>query len=114
METVQTEKIVDITPKAVLKVKELMKAEGKDGQALRIKIFPGGCAGFMYDFSFDNQTNNDDKVIEVDGLKIFVDNNTLQFLKGSNIDYLESLHGAGFSVSNPNFTHACGCGKSHG
>ena len=114
METIQTEKLFEITPKATIKVKELMKTDGKEGQALRIKIFPGGCAGFMYDFSFENKSNGDDKVVEVDGLKVFVDNNTLQFLKGSTVDYVETLHGSGFNVNNPNFTHSCGCGKSHG
>ena len=114
MEVIQTEKIVEMTPNAIVKVKEIMKTEGKDNHALRIKIFPGGCAGFMYDFSFEKVSANEDKTIIIDGLKIFIDYNTLQFLKGSTIDYLETLHGSGFNVTNPNFTHSCGCGKSHG
>ena len=114
MEMIQKEKMFEITPKAIVKVKEIMKTEGKADHALRIKIFPGGCAGFMYDFSFDGQSTQEDSVVETDGLKVFVDSNTLQFLKGSTIDYVETLHGSGFNVNNPNFTHSCGCGKSHG
>ncbi len=114
METIQTEKTVEMTPKAVIKVREIMKSEGKENHSLRIKIFPGGCAGFMYDFSFEKESTKEDKFVEIEGLKILIDDNTLQFLKGSTIDYLETLHGSGFNVTNPNFTHSCGCGKSHG
>ncbi len=106
--------MLDITPKAVSKVKEIMKSEGKESSGLRVKLIPGGCAGFMYDFLIEAKADKGDKVIEKDGLKVFIDEDSLQFMEGAVIDYIEGLKETGFKVNNPNFHHSCNCGKSVG
>ncbi len=106
---------LEVSCGAVAKVLELLKKEGKDTTktALRIAVLPGGCSGMTYDFSFDSDGKQaDDKVIEKDGLTVLVDNKSLAILDGSRVDYMETLHGAGFVVKNPQAKGGCGCGKS--
>ncbi|MEK6808522.1 MAG: iron-sulfur cluster assembly accessory protein, partial [Nanoarchaeota archaeon] len=101
---------VTITEKGVEKVKELMKKENKtDDHGLRIEVLPGGCAGMSYDMSFDNKEREGDKLFIQDGLKIFVDKDSLKFLNGLRVDYVDSLQGSGFKIDNPNATKSCGC-----
>lgn len=107
-----TKETLEVTDGAVKKVKELMEKEGKASVALRIEVLPGGCSGMTYDFSFDDTQREDDLVIEKNGLKIFVDEASLEYLKGSRVDYVETLHEAGFKIENPNASSGCGCGKS--
>jgi len=108
------EKVI-ITDNAASKIKDIMQKENKtDGYGLRIEVVPGGCAGFSYDMTFDNQKKEDAEVIEKNGLKVFVDSQSMVFLKGAKVDYVESLHGAGFKIDNPNATKSCGCGNSFG
>ena len=114
MQEQMIENPIDFTPKALSKVKELMKNEGKEGHGLRIRLVPGGCAGFQYDFAIEKDASDGDKVIKNDGLRVFVDETSLQFMEGSTVDYIETLHEAGFRVNNPNFEHSCSCGKSVG
>lgn len=106
---------LEVSCGAVEKVLELMKKEGKDTTktALRIAVLPGGCSGMTYDFSFDvDGKQAEDKVIEKDGLTVLVDTKSLGILDGSRVDYMETLHGAGFVVKNPQAKGGCGCGKS--
>ncbi len=106
---------LEVSCGAVEKVIELMRKENKDTTktALRIAVLPGGCSGMTYDFSFDTEGKQEnDKVIEKDGLTVLVDNKSLEILDGSRIDYMETLHGAGFVVKNPQAKGGCGCGKS--
>ncbi len=106
---------LEVSCGAVAKVLELMNKEGKDTTktALRIAVLPGGCSGMTYDFSFDSEGKQaDDKVIEKDGLTVLVDSKSLGILDGSRVDYVETLHGAGFVVKNPQAKGGCGCGKS--
>ncbi len=106
---------VIITEQAASKVKELMQKEKKsDDYGLRIEVVPGGCAGFSYDMTFDNQKREDDEILEKDGMKFFVDSESMKFLKGARVDFVESLQGAGFKIDNPNATKSCGCGNSFG
>jgi iron-sulfur cluster assembly protein len=106
---------VEITDTAIMKIKELRsKEEGKETWPLRIAVTPGGCAGFGYDMDFDQEITDDDLVLEFEDLKITVDPESLEMLKGSSIDYLESLMGSGFKIDNPNASNNCGCGKSFG
>lgn len=106
---------LDFTDKAVAKVRELLAAEGKDPSfGLRIQIVPGGCSGYSYDFSFDNETHEDDVSMDKDGLKVFVDRQSLSLIGGSLVDYIDGLHGSGFKVSNPQAKQSCGCGSSFG
>jgi iron-sulfur cluster assembly accessory protein len=87
-------------------------AEQPPGTMLRLEVIGGGCSGFSYRFGFAEKANADDTVIERDGVKAVVDEASLPFLAGSEIDYVEELIGASFKVQNPNATAGCGCGTS--
>ena len=104
--------VLEVTANAARKIIEFAKKEGKDGQALRLKVMPGGCSGYTYGMWFEKKQAADDVVIEKDGAKVFVDKVSLEMLEGSTLDYLESLQGSGFAVQNPNVHGGCGCGKS--
>ncbi len=104
--------MITITEKAASKVKELLKSEKKESYGLRIEVVPGGCSGFEYGFSFDNKKVSNDTIIEKDGLKVFVDKESLAMIDGATVDFIETLQGAGFKVSNPKAKSSCGCGHS--
>jgi iron-sulfur cluster assembly accessory protein len=103
---------VKITQEAANKLNEILKKEGKEDHGLRIAVKPGGCSGKSYELTFEVTKNDDDTVIEVHGAKFYFDNASLSELDGSEIDYVESLQGAGFKISNPNAKSTCGCGDS--
>lgn len=104
---------VTLTPKAASKLLELMGMEKKDPQAygLRVGVIGGGCSGFQYMLDFDTKREGD-FVFESSGAQIFVDGKSIMFLRGSVVDYAETLMGAGFQVQNPNVKGSCGCGSS--
>jgi len=95
------------------KVREFLDAQGTDGleAGLRVGVRGGGCSGFQYQLAFDEERPGD-VVFEDHGLKLLVDGQSLPYVDGSTIDYMESLQGAGFQVTNPNVVAACGCGSS--
>ena len=101
-----------ITSKAAEKLTEVLKENNKEGSGLRVEIVPGGCSGFQYGLELDDNTNDLDKVIEEKGVKIIVSKENMQFLKGAKLDYVDSLQGGGFKISNPNAQSSCGCGQS--
>jgi iron-sulfur cluster assembly protein len=103
---------ITLSDKAVEKIGELLgdQVEGQE-QALRVAVRGGGCSGFQYALAFDQQ-KDDDHVFEVDGVAVVVDKVSMQFVFGSEVDYIEGLQGAGFQVNNPNVVAACGCGSS--
>ena len=103
---------ITLTDKAAEKVRELLggQPEGAD-QALRVAVRGGGCSGFQYALAFD-RAKADDHVFENRGVAVIVDKVGMQFVFGSEVDYVEGLQGAGFSVNNPNVVAACGCGSS--
>jgi iron-sulfur cluster assembly protein len=105
--------MVTFTEKGAEKVREFLAAQGADTQTagLRVGVRGGGCSGFQYNLAFDQQRDND-AVFEDHGLKLLVDRMSLQYVFGSQIDYVDSLQGAGFQVNNPNVVAACGCGSS--
>ncbi|MGA7705661.1 MAG: iron-sulfur cluster assembly accessory protein [Solirubrobacteraceae bacterium] len=105
--------MISITDKGAEKVREFLDAQQADVAlaGLRVGVRGGGCSGFQYQLAFDEQRDSD-LVFEDHGLKLLVDNESLQFVSGSIIDYQESLQGAGFKVENPNVVAACGCGSS--
>jgi iron-sulfur cluster assembly accessory protein len=103
---------LEITPTAVSKVKEIMAQQEPAPLGLRVAVVGGGCSGFSYQMNFENQSNAVDKVFDFDGLKVFVDQASLMYLKGTKVDYLETLEGAGFKFENPNVKTTCGCGSS--
>lgn len=100
------------TNNAAKKVKALLSEEQNPNLNLRVYITGGGCAGFSYGFNFDEKIQEDDTQVENDGVKLLVDAMSIQYLEGSQIDYVEGLEGSRFVVSNPNATTTCGCGSS--
>jgi iron-sulfur cluster assembly protein len=103
---------ITLSPKAAEKIGELLGGQEDDqGQALRVAVRGGGCSGFQYALAFD-KAKEDDHVFEVDGVAVIVDKVSMQFVFGSEVDYIEGLQGAGFQVNNPNVVAACGCGSS--
>jgi iron-sulfur cluster insertion protein len=104
--------MVRITPGAATKVNEIRDAEGIEPQmALRLRVVGGGCAGFSYDLYFDEPAEVD-RQVELSGVKVVVDEMSLMYLVGTEIDYVEGLQGAGFKFNNPNVKTTCGCGSS--
>jgi iron-sulfur cluster assembly protein len=105
--------MIEITDKGAEKVHEFLASQQADVNVagLRVGVRGGGCSGFQYQLAFDEQRDSD-VVFESHGLKLLVDGESLQFVRGSTIDYEESLQGAGFKVNNPNVVAACGCGSS--
>jgi len=105
--------MVTITDLGAQKVREFLEAQGADAgiAGLRVGVRGGGCSGFQYQLAFDERRDGDE-VFESHGLKLLVDNASLPYVRGSVIDYQESLQGAGFKVENPNVVAACGCGSS--
>ena len=101
-----------ITNKAAEKLIEVLKENSKEGSGLRVEIVPGGCSGFEYGLELDDKTTDLDITIEEKGVKIIISKENLQFLKGARLDYVDSLQGAGFKISNPNVHSSCGCGQS--
>jgi iron-sulfur cluster assembly protein len=103
---------IRLTSTAAEKIGELLGEQpDSEGQALRVAVRGGGCSGFQYALAFD-QAKEDDHVFEVDGVSVLVDKVSMQFVFGSEVDYIEGLQGAGFQVNNPNVVAACGCGSS--
>jgi iron-sulfur cluster assembly protein len=103
---------ITLTDKAAEKIGELLGGQAETGeQALRVAVRGGGCSGFQYALAFD-RAKEDDNVFEVDGVSVVVDKVSMQFVFGSEVDYIEGLQGAGFQVNNPNVVAACGCGSS--
>ncbi len=101
-----------ITNKAAEKLKEVLKENNKEGSGLRVELVPGGCSGFQYGLELDDSTTELDRVIEEKDVKIIISKENLQFLKGAKLDYVDSLQGGGFKISNPNAHSSCGCGQS--
>lgn len=104
--------MLTLTETAQSKVKEIMVQQSPMPLGLRVAVVGGGCSGFSYQIAFEMQTSPMDKVLEFDGLKVFIDPASLMYLDGTQIDYLETLHGAGFKFENPNVKSTCGCGSS--
>lgn len=103
---------VNFTAAAASKVSELIKEEGNDALKLRVYISGGGCSGFQYGFTFDENVNEGDTLVEKDGVTLVVDPMSMQYLMGADIDYVENLQGAQFVINNPNASTTCGCGSS--
>ena len=100
------------TDNAANKVKELINEEGNDELKLRVFVTGGGCSGFQYGFTFDEETNEDDTAMQKNGVTLLIDPMSYQYLIGAEIDYQENLEGSQFVIKNPNATSTCGCGSS--
>ncbi len=100
------------TDSAANKVKELIEEEGNPGLKLRVFVTGGGCSGFQYGFTFDEEVADDDTTMEKNGVTLLIDPMSYQYLVGAEIDYSEGLEGSQFVIRNPNATSTCGCGSS--
>ncbi len=104
--------MINLTPVATTKIKEIMSMQNPSPVALRIGVVGGGCSGFQYHMAFETQSSEADNVLEFEGLKVVVDQMSSMYLDGVEVDYIESLEGAGFKFNNPNVKSTCGCGSS--
>ncbi len=100
------------TDNAANKVKELINEEGNEELKLRVFVTGGGCSGFQYGFTFDEETNEDDTAMQKNGVTLLIDPMSYQYLIGAEIDYQENLEGSQFVIKNPNAKSTCGCGSS--
>lgn len=114
MSMVQTQDpgVLSISEAAASKVRELIEDEGNEKLKLRVFVTGGGCSGFSYGFTFDEDSADDDAAIERDGITVLVDPMSYPYLAGAQIDYREDLSGAQFVIDNPNASSTCGCGNS--
>ena len=115
MSTIQEPTVaLTVTPGAVTEVKRFMDAEGVAAEVggLRVSVQPGGCSGFKYGLLIEDQSADDDYVLDMEGFKVFVDPFSAQYLNGTIIDYVSTFQGSGFTFKNPNSTGGCGCGSS--
>jgi iron-sulfur cluster insertion protein len=106
------DRLIVITGSAARRIAVLRQQEEAEGAFLRIAVSGGGCSGFQYGLSFDDQKNPDDFVFEKDGVAVVVDDVSLDLLKGAEVDFVEDLMGASFQIRNPNAASSCGCGNS--
>ena len=106
------QRAVALTDSAVSKVRELIEAEGDPTLALRMGVRAGGCSGFSYEMFFDTTIEDGDLVEQYGDVKVVVDGESLEHLRGSTLDYKDGLMGAGFAINNPNVSRTCGCGSS--
>jgi len=104
--------LITVTPLAVTKARELLAKHHKAGHGLRVGVRGGGCSGLSYMLEFENESRKGDQVIEVDGLKVFLDIKSQLFLAGTTLDYTVSLMDTGFKFLNPNAKRSCSCGES--
>ena len=101
-----------LTDAAIAHVKKIRERENLADRGLRVSVMPGGCSGYSYKLDFDDGPGPEDVVLEMDGLRVYVENAILRQLEGTTIDYVSELQGASFRFSNPNATGTCGCGTS--
>lgn len=101
-----------ITEAAAARVRALVEAEGNPALMLRIAVSGGGCSGFQYGFDLDATVEEDDRILEQHGVKVVIDEGSLELLAGSEVDFVEDLMAAAFQIRNPNATSTCGCGTS--
>lgn len=103
---------ITITDSAIAKITDLLAEENNPNLKLRTFVQGGGCSGFQYGFTFDEEQNEDDFLIERPGMKLVIDSMSMMYLEGAIIDYVEELMGAQFTIKNPNAKSTCGCGSS--
>jgi iron-sulfur cluster insertion protein len=106
--------VITISDSAKAKIKDLLLEENNPKLSLRTFVQGGGCSGFSYGFTFDEEQNEDDFEIPLDEHKVLVDSMSMQYLQGAEIDYKEDIMGSQFNIKNPNATTTCGCGSSFG
>jgi len=104
--------VVSLTDAAAGKLREITAGEPNPAAGLRVYVYSGGCSGFRYGMMIEDAPTAEDQILEDQGIKVYVDTKSIDLLRGSQIDYVDTLMGAGFTVNNPNAVAACGCGSS--
>jgi len=105
--------MIEVTPEAASHIKSLLDSEGKlETHALRMKVIGGGCSGLQYQLSFDDLVRDIDTNIEIDGIRVIVDEKSALYLVGTTLHFVDSLEESGFKIDNPNASNTCGCGQS--
>lgn len=104
--------MITLTTTATEQLKQLIEKQGDPQTALRVFVSPGGCSGFQYGMALDTIAQEGDEVLDQDGIRVIIDEYSINYLEGAEIDYVDSLMGAGFTVYNPNAVSSCGCGHS--
>ncbi len=104
--------VLSLTDAAAGKLRELTAGETNPDVGLRVYVYSGGCSGYRYGMMLEDGPTEDDRILEANGVKVYVDGRSIGLLEGSQIDYVDTLMGAGFTVNNPNAVAACGCGSS--
>ena len=104
--------VVSMTSRAADKLKEILAKQDRDDLALRVYVTPGGCSGFSYGMTFAEGVEEDDTLVEAQGVRVVVDPMSAMYIKGSEIDFVDALMGGGFALRNPNAVSSCGCGQS--
>ena len=104
--------MVQLTETAITKVQEILDSQEPKPAGLRISVVGGGCSGFSYSMAFENSPSMLDKTYSFNGLKVYIDQASLLYLDGAEVDYVETLEGSGFKFNNPNVKQTCGCGSS--
>ena len=103
--------MITLTPVAIDKVKSILAGQ-EDSDGLRIKVASAGCSGFQYRMTLEKEPGENDEVLDMDGLKLFIDKQSFLYLDGTSIDYIEGENGSGFKFENPNTQPSCGCGET--
>ena len=104
--------MINVSPNAATKITELLAEEQKQNSGLRVFVQGGGCSGFQYGLMIEESGGDADQVFESNGIKLFVDPISIRYLKGAEVDFVETVTGGGFTIKNPNATSTCGCGSS--
>lgn len=113
METQTATAQITVTPTAIAEVHKYVEEQGAaESAGLRIGVLPGGCSGFQYGLNIEDAAGEDDMILESNGLRLFIDPFSLQYLQGVEIDYVTTFQGSGFTFNNPNASGGCGCGSS--
>ena len=104
--------MINVSPTAATKINELLAEEGKTGSGLRVFVQGGGCSGFQYGLMIEESGGVGDRQFESNGVRLFVDPVSVSYLKGAEVDFVDTITGGGFTIKNPNASSTCGCGSS--
>ena len=110
--TETTTSLINVSPSAASKIQELLSEEGKTGSGLRVFVQGGGCSGFQYGLMIEETGGAGDQVFESNGVRLFIDPVSISYLKGAEVDFVDTVTGGGFTIRNPNAVSTCGCGSS--
>ena len=104
--------MITVTHSAAKRISGLLKEQGVESHALRLMVVSGGCSGFQYMMTLDNETKEDDTEVQIDGVRLLVDSESAPLIKGAEIDFVEGIMRSGFVINNPNAVGSCACGES--